>query len=285
VTTLCLVLAGLIALPAARIGGLIGGGSSPAVASAARPSTGTTPTTRAAAGTPTTAPAPPPPATTPTTQPPAKPPTFVTPAAAPSVHFVPTVLLTAAHLRPDGVDVYSDPTAPIATLHLSAQTEFGTPRVLPTIAQRDTWLEVRLPVRPNNAVGWVRSDAVDVGTVADQLVVDLASNQLQWYHDAHLVLQTAVATGSPASPTPPAEYYVTDVIPGGGAYGPSIIALNGHSDTFTDFGGGDARLAIHGTDDPSSIGHPVSHGCVRVPNDLDTRLAGALQPGTLVEVQ
>ena len=114
--------------------------------------------------------------------------------------------------------------------------------------------------------------------------MSLDARKLEWFHGATLVMQTPVGVGAPSSPTPPGEYYVTDILNSSGAYGSWIVALNGHSDTYTDFAGGDARLAIHGTDDPSSIGAAASHGCVHLPNNLDTTLAGAVQPGTLVEV-
>jgi lipoprotein-anchoring transpeptidase ErfK/SrfK len=118
----------------------------------------------------------------------------------------------------------------------------------------------------------------------DRIYVSLANRALHWMHGASLAIETKVGLGSSSTPTPPGEYYVTDVIPSSGAYGPGIVALNGHSDTLTDFGGGDARLAIHGTDDPTSIGAATSHGCVHVPNDVDTQLASVLKPGTLVDI-
>jgi lipoprotein-anchoring transpeptidase ErfK/SrfK len=52
----------------------------------------------------------------------------------------------------------------------------------------------------------------------------------------------------------------------------------------TEFGGGDGQVGIHGTNDPSSIGRPVSHGCVRVANDVITRLATTIPIGTQVTI-
>ena len=60
---------------------------------------------------------------------------------------------------------------------------------------------------------------------------------------------------------------------------------NGHSDTFTEFDGGDAWIAIHGTNDPSSIGAAVSSGCVRVAADPLTALAAGLPAGTPVVIR
>ena len=52
----------------------------------------------------------------------------------------------------------------------------------------------------------------------------------------------------------------------------------------TEFAGGDGQVGIHGTDDPGSIGNPVSNGCVRVPNDVAVQLAELLPLGTPVVV-
>lgn len=42
---------------------------------------------------------------------------------------------------------------------------------------------------------------------------------------------------------------------------------------------------MHGTADPSSIGQAVSHGCVRVPNDVITQLATSVPLGTPVAIR
>jgi lipoprotein-anchoring transpeptidase ErfK/SrfK len=46
------------------------------------------------------------------------------------------------------------------------------------------------------------------------------------------------------------------------------------------FAGGPGQLGLHGTNDPSSIGHSVTHGCIRVPNRVITDLARRLPLGT-----
>jgi len=48
--------------------------------------------------------------------------------------------------------------------------------------------------------------------------------------------------------------------------------------------GGDPALAIHGTNDLSVLGGEVSLGCIRVHNDVVSRLA-LLPLGTPVEVR
>jgi lipoprotein-anchoring transpeptidase ErfK/SrfK len=44
-------------------------------------------------------------------------------------------------------------------------------------------------------------------------------------------------------------------------------------------------IGIHGTDDPSSIGHPRSNGCIRVPNAVALRLLRLVPLGTPVVVR
>jgi len=101
------------------------------------------------------------------------------------------------------------------------------------------------------------------------------------------------AVGSPSTPTPPGNYFVTDVLPydevgatsASGQYGAWVVALNGHSDAFTTFAGGDARIAIHGTNQPASIGTSTSSGCVRISAaPLDT-LAHNVPLGTPVVIR
>ena len=83
-----------------------------------------------------------------------------------------------------------------------------------------------------------------------------------------------VGTGD--TPTPPGIYYLVALIkPTNRGYGPYAYALSGHSETpgLETFAGGEGRLGLHGTDDPSSIGKDASHGCIRIPNDVITRMA------------
>ena len=92
-----------------------------------------------------------------------------------------------------------------------------------------------------------------------------------------MLLETTVAIGAPTSPTPAHTYYVTDILPEDprGPYGAWVLALNGYSETYATFDGGDPRLALHGTNAPSSIGNAVSNGCVRLgARDLATLAAG-----------
>jgi lipoprotein-anchoring transpeptidase ErfK/SrfK len=43
-------------------------------------------------------------------------------------------------------------------------------------------------------------------------------------------------------------------------------------------------IGIHGTDDPGSIGHAVSHGCIRLANWDVVRLATKIKSGDNVSI-
>jgi lipoprotein-anchoring transpeptidase ErfK/SrfK len=71
----------------------------------------------------------------------------------------------------------------------------------------------------------------------------------------------------------------------GSAYGPYAFGLSGFSPVLQHFAGGPGQLGLHGTNDPSSLGHSVTHGCIRVSNHVITMLAARLPLGTPIIVR
>lgn len=280
------VLVLLVVAVVTNCGGLLDAAARrPGVATAAATSVPMPVTTSFARVPVTPAPAPPDPTTT---APPPSPTEPTPPAPSPSSAPVPTAPVRAAVVaRVVTPTVAVSPEIGAApTTILGATTEFGTPRVLLATERRGDWVRVRLPVRPNDAQGWVPAAAVVLEDVFDVIQVDLSTRTLTWVHDGAVALQVPVAVGAPGSPTPPGQYFVTDVLayPRYGSYGAWVLALNGHSDAFSEFDGGDPRIAIHGTDDPSSIGAAASAGCVRVAADPLALLAAGIAPGTPVVI-
>jgi lipoprotein-anchoring transpeptidase ErfK/SrfK len=87
------------------------------------------------------------------------------------------------------------------------------------------------------------------------------------------------------TPTPTGRYYLTDLLAPrnpAGFYGPYAFGLSAHSPVYTAFAGGDGQVGIHGTDQPELLGRDVSHGCLRVANDVIRRLAKLVPLGTPV---
>jgi lipoprotein-anchoring transpeptidase ErfK/SrfK len=146
------------------------------------------------------------------------------------------------------------------------------------------WLRVQLPIRPNGVTGYVRARAVETGRVRSRVVVDLSAKRLTLFRRGRRVLATTVAVGSPATPTPTGRYYVNQRLISsdpGGPYGPAAIGISAHSTVLTGWTQG-GPIAIHGTNEPWSIGHAVSNGCIRLPNDTLERLFKIVPPGTQV---
>lgn len=170
---------------------------------------------------------------------------------------------------------------------LDETTELGSATTLLVVDQHEDWLEVALPVRPNGSTGWIPADAAELRSTTYAIEVDLAGRTLTLLDNGAPVIETPVAIGSGTNPTPPGTYFVTDLVDTGdaeGAYGPFAFGLSGHSETLTEFAGGDGQLGIHGTNDPSSIGRSVSHGCVRVPNETIAQMVDLVPLGTPVTV-
>lgn len=189
----------------------------------------------------------------------------------------------AVSQRPGGPGLrhLSDPTPKGAPLH---------PLVLDHATDADgrVWTEVSLESRPNGSTGWVRADAVTEGGNPWRIVVLQARHRmLVWYGDS-LLADQPVAVGAAGTPTPVGVTYVdvvVDTADPSGPYGRWILGLAAHSEAYDTFGGGDALIALHGTNDADSIGQSVSHGCVRMGRPLAALLARVVPLGTRVDLQ
>jgi lipoprotein-anchoring transpeptidase ErfK/SrfK len=187
------------------------------------------------------------------------------------------------------IPVYASPDANAQpTTTLSAQTEYTLPRSFLVFDQYQDWLHVYLPVRPNDATGWIKAADVTVSKPLEyQIKVSLADNKLTLLKNGVVQWDTPAAIGTGDTPTPTGTFYFTDPLdlatqPGTG-YGVFAIGLSGHSNVLQTFAGGDGQIAVHGTDDTSTIGQNVSHGCVRVSNEQILKLS-TLPLGTPVVI-
>jgi lipoprotein-anchoring transpeptidase ErfK/SrfK len=164
------------------------------------------------------------------------------------------------------------------------QTVFG---VLGAVVHADctpAWYRVQLPVKPNGATGYVQAASLDLQTVATRIEVDVSARTLTLFEHGRRALTATVAVGSSATPTPTGRYYVNQrLIPTdtSGPYGPAAIGISAYSNVLTGWAQG-GPVAIHGTDEPWSIGHAVSNGCIRLPNATLSRLFKVAVAGTPV---
>lgn len=163
-------------------------------------------------------------------------------------------------------------------------TLFG---VLGAVVRADctpSWYRVQLPIKPNGAVGYVRAASVVLRTSPTRIVVSLSHRRITVYEHGKQAFSATVGVGSPSTPTPTGRYYVNQrLVPTdpAGPYGPVAIGISAYSNVLTGWTQG-GPIAIHGTDEPESIGEAVSNGCVRMPNATLERVFKVAYAGTPV---
>ncbi len=163
-------------------------------------------------------------------------------------------------------------------------------RVLAAVRGRDCrarWYRVQLPIKPNGVTGFVRAAAVETDRVRSRVVVDVSAKRLTLFRGGRPVLRATVAVGSSVTPTPTGSFYANQrLIPidASGPYGPGAIGISAYSNVLTGWTQG-GPVAIHGTNEPWSIGHAVSNGCIRLHNDMLRRLFKLTPAGTPVLIR
>jgi L,D-transpeptidase catalytic domain len=151
-------------------------------------------------------------------------------------------------------------------MRITAKTEWGSPRVLGVVEQRGGWLGVQAAELRNGEIAWIRRSEARVDCVRWSLHADLSKRMLFVRRDGRTVRKMRVAIGRRANPTPKGRFTVTDklrVTDPDSPYGCCVLALSGHQTDLPDYWPGGDRLAVHATTDESSIGRPVSLGCLR----------------------
>ena len=192
-----------------------------------------------------------------------------------------------AEVTGDSIAVHRAPDPAAPATQLRSPNEAGAPRVFLAVQANGDWLQVLLPLRPNASRGWVKKGDVVLKRVPYRIQVDLSDRQLSLWKGRELVMREPVGVGRSVTATPTGLYYLTELLQPpnpNGPYGPFAFGTSAFSDVVTDFAGGEGTIGIHGTDDPSSIGKEVSHGCIRLSNASISRLAAVLPLGTPVSI-
>ena len=149
------------------------------------------------------------------------------------------------------------------------------------------WYRVQLPLRPNGTTGYVRAAAVVLHRVRTRIEVDLSDRRIDFFRDGRRVLRTVAAIGARATPTPTGRYYVNQRLrssDASGPFGPGALGISAFSPTLLRWAQG-GPIAIHGTNEPWSIGKAASNGCLRVQNTTLERLFRSTPAGTPVVIR
>ncbi len=159
-------------------------------------------------------------------------------------------------------------------VRVGARTEFGSPETFAVVKHRGAWLGVVSTNRPNGRLAWVPAGSVTLGETRISLTLDLSKRTLFLERDGQIVRRMKVGIGRPGSPTPTGRFAVTDKLGGrayGLYYGCCIIALSAHQTRVPAGWPGGDRIAIHGTNEPSTIGARASAGCAHA-SEADLRV-------------
>jgi hypothetical protein len=159
------------------------------------------------------------------------------------------------HARPGGRTV----------ARYGARTDFGSRTVFTVLGRRGSWAHVSATALGGRRA-WLRID----GRVARRhtrwrLDADVSARTLTVIHDGLVVKTLTVGVGARRSPTPLGRFQVTDKLKGakyGAAYGCCILALSTDQPHPPPGWRGMARMAVHGTNVPATIGAAASAGCL-----------------------
>jgi hypothetical protein len=178
----------------------------------------------------------------------------------------------------------------VARLHY--YTEDGYPEVYLVLerftdSNGQSWLKVRLPMRPNGRSGWVPQQALGtLHVVTTFLLVDKHRLRATLYRNGRRVWRAPVGIGKPGTETPSGNFWIRErlhVPSRGSLYGPLAFGTAAYS-KLSDWPGGGV-VGIHGTNQPGLIPGRPSHGCIRVRNRAILRLGKLMPIGTPVRIR
>jgi hypothetical protein len=149
----------------------------------------------------------------------------------------------------------------------------------------DSWVQIRLPMRPNGLKGWVRSSALGrFHVVRTLLVINRTTLRATLYRRGVKIWRAPVGVGRPSLPTPGGHFWAREKLRSlDSFYGPIAIGTSAYS-SLTDWPGGGV-VGIHGTSLPGLIPGRPSHGCVRLRNPDIVRLAHLMPLGSPIWIR
>ena len=109
--------------------------------------------------------------------------------------------------------------------------------------------------------------------MAKWIDISTSKHQLKLFDGNSLIKTYPIAVGKMLTPTPSGTYNIINKDPNpGGPFGVLWMGLSA------------PHYGIHGTNNPGSIGHDVSHGCIRMYNRDVLELSSMVSIGTGVAI-
>lgn len=165
---------------------------------------------------------------------------------------------------------------------------YGVPTVawVEEISENGRFGKVTVPYSGARRTGWIRLQGLQRLSAWVTVRIDLSRHQVVVEKRGDVVMRVPAATGSASSPTPPGHYFVTDRVPfpPGHVLGHFAFGISGVQTRLPAGWSGGNQLAIHGTNNPASIGTSASAGCLRVSAQALDRMKPLLRLGTPVVI-
>jgi lipoprotein-anchoring transpeptidase ErfK/SrfK len=132
-----------------------------------------------------------------------------------------------------------------------------------------------------------RADTASRARVRRQVLVSLPDRQLAVLENGKLLRRFPVAVGAAASPSPKGRFGIVSRISNPTYYHPGTVIPAGNDNPIGPrwLGLNQKGYGIHGTNQPGSVGHATSHGCIRFRNRDVVALFDMVRVGDTVEIQ
>jgi lipoprotein-anchoring transpeptidase ErfK/SrfK len=138
----------------------------------------------------------------------------------------------------------------------------------------------------NRAIAADAPHSASTPATVRRLIVSIPDRKLAVVENDRVVTVFPVAVGKPATPSPVGTFTVINRIENPTYYRPGQVIGPGPANPLGTrwLGLSQKGYGIHGTDNPRSIGHAKSHGCIRLRNEDVERLFERVHAGDVVEL-
>jgi lipoprotein-anchoring transpeptidase ErfK/SrfK len=195
------------------------------------------------------------------------------------------------HVPAGGIVAHRNPwsSSPTVGVVASASKYYGVPLVawVERTNRKGTWGLVSLPYAWPHRDGWIPLAGLTRETTWVEVRVDLSAHRVVVMRRGTVLYRVRGGTGAPVSPTPAGDYFLTDRVPfpAGSALGSFAFGISGIQPRLPPGWTGGNQLALHGTNEPWTIGRSTSAGCVHLSEWALDRFEPLLRLGTPVVIR
>jgi L,D-transpeptidase ErfK/SrfK len=120
-----------------------------------------------------------------------------------------------------------------------------------------------------------------------QILVSIPDRKLAVIDQGKLIRTFPVSVGASGSPSPTGEFQIAHRVANPTYYHPGVVIPPGSDNPIGPrwIGLSQHGYGIHGTNQPDSIGHAASHGCIRLRNRDIKQLFEMVRVGDVVEIR